>query len=442
MGSKTLNNFFYKLAYGAKGIAEHKKYVDNLDVADAQIKANKDGLAGVHTQGTDQGLDTGGANAVIVADVKDAVTKKHSQNTDTHLGTVDQDIPMNTHKLTGLSVPSASGQSVRTTATITEANLEDGIDKKHSQNTDTDLDATFEATFAKKADTVNVLSDITSPGADIEDAVTKKHSANADTDLDATFEATIAKKADKLSVFAATTSAELAGVISDETGTGALVFGTSPTFKGNVTIYDVTDLGAEIHTQANAASDPNGNEADATTGWNGTGVTVTSVTTDPQTGTYHLKGVGADGSADRMEYDFTAVIGKKYYISFWAKRGAQGTVQKVISWEGLTPSPDEMITSSWARYTYEVTATATAAKIRIYVAVTGGEANDEVYVDNVSIKEVIGGNVNITGNLRITPKTPATAAAAGDVGTIRWDANYIYICIATNTWKKVAIATW
>ena len=33
----------------------------------------------------------------------------------------------------------------------------------------------------------------------------------------------------KLSQFAATTSAELAGVISDETGSGALVFGTSPT---------------------------------------------------------------------------------------------------------------------------------------------------------------------------------------------------------------------
>jgi hypothetical protein len=40
---------------------------------------------------------------------------------------------------------------------------------------------------------------------------------------------TVAYVANKLSVFAATTSAELAGVISDETGSGALVFGTSPT---------------------------------------------------------------------------------------------------------------------------------------------------------------------------------------------------------------------
>jgi hypothetical protein len=41
--------------------------------------------------------------------------------------------------------------------------------------------------------------------------------------------ATLAITANKLNVFAATTSAELAGVISDETGTGALVFATSPT---------------------------------------------------------------------------------------------------------------------------------------------------------------------------------------------------------------------
>ena len=57
----------------------------------------------------------------------------------------------------------------------TEAQLDDAITKKHAANTDTDLDATFEATFVKKTDNVNVLADITSTGADIEDAVTKKH---------------------------------------------------------------------------------------------------------------------------------------------------------------------------------------------------------------------------------------------------------------------------
>ena len=38
--------------------------------------------------------------------------------------------------------------------------------------------------------------------------------------------------------------------------------------------------------------------------------------------------------------------------------------------------------------------------------------------------------------------TPASAAATGVAGTIAWDANYIYVCSATDTWLRVAIATW
>ena len=37
-------------------------------------------------------------------------------------------------------------------------------------------------------------------------------------------------------MFAATTSAQLAGVISDETGSGSLVFSASPTLTGNITV--------------------------------------------------------------------------------------------------------------------------------------------------------------------------------------------------------------
>jgi hypothetical protein len=47
------------------------------------------------------------------------------------------------------------------------------------------------------------------------------------------------------------------------------------------------------------------------------------------------------------------------------------------------------------------------------------------------------GPVGING-----PTTPASATATGAAGTIFWDANYIYVCTATNTWKRVAITTW
>ena len=43
---------------------------------------------------------------------------------------------------------------------------------------------------------------------------------------------------------------------------------------------------------------------------------------------------------------------------------------------------------------------------------------------------------------RLQGTAPASATAAGTAGDIRYDADYIYICTATNTWKRAAIATW
>jgi hypothetical protein len=41
-----------------------------------------------------------------------------------------------------------------------------------------------------------------------------------------------------------------------------------------------------------------------------------------------------------------------------------------------------------------------------------------------------------------TSQTPASASASGTAGEIAWDTNYIYVCVATNTWKRVLISTW
>lgn len=46
------------------------------------------------------------------------------------------------------------------------------------------------------------------------------------------------------------------------------------------------------------------------------------------------------------------------------------------------------------------------------------------------------------GKLMIGSQTPASASAAGEAGTIVWDSSFIYICTATNTWKRCAISTW
>lgn len=41
-----------------------------------------------------------------------------------------------------------------------------------------------------------------------------------------------------------------------------------------------------------------------------------------------------------------------------------------------------------------------------------------------------------------TALTPANSTAIGIQGQIAWDVNYIYVCVANNTWKRTAMSTW
>lgn len=60
-------------------------------------------------------------------------------------------------------------------------------------------------------------------------------------DISATFEALLGKVATGLQQFASTTSLQLLGVLSDETGSGLAVFGTNPTLSG-ATFTDATNI--------------------------------------------------------------------------------------------------------------------------------------------------------------------------------------------------------
>jgi hypothetical protein len=50
--------------------------------------------------------------------------------------------------------------------------------------------------------------------------------------------------------------------------------------------------------------------------------------------------------------------------------------------------------------------------------------------------------VTTADHIRInTSQTPASSSASGAAGEIAWDSNYIYVCVATNSWKRVALST-
>lgn len=83
----------------------------------------------------------------------------------------------------------------------------------------------------------------------------------------------------------------------------------------------------------------------------------------------------------------------------------------------------------------------------IYVKVDNGYELDELHnvvITNPVSQDMLKYNA-VTGlweNKQLMVTVPATATATGIVGQFAQDSTYLYICIATNTWKRVAIATW
>ena len=150
----------------------------------------------------------------------DAATKAYA---DTMLplagGTMSGAIAMGTNKVTGLGTPTTSTDAATKgyvdTVTVAPSNLTGPITSVGAATSvaaQTGTGSTF---------VMNTSPTLVTPALGVATAT----SVNGTTIPSSK---TLVVTTDKISVLAATTSAELAGVISDETGTGALVFGTSP----------------------------------------------------------------------------------------------------------------------------------------------------------------------------------------------------------------------
>lgn len=79
-----------------------------------------------------------------------------------------------------------------------------------------------------------------------------------------------------------------------------------------------------------------------------------------------------------------------------------------------------------------------------------GDTDANLFYTDASVDRVGIGTSSPTAKLDIsadvlrlrTAKTPASASDTGNAGDICWDTNYLYICTATDTWKRAALATW
>ncbi len=98
--------------------------------------------------------------------------------------------------------------------------------------------------------------------------------------------------------------------------------------------------------------------------------------------------------------------------------------------------------------------TGLSSSLSNYMILADGQGNRRINIPstgNVLIATTTdsGYKLDVSGTARATQfflsalnTAPASAGAAGVTGEIRIDASHIYICTATNTWKRIAIATW
>lgn len=130
--------------------------------------------------------------------------------------------------------------------------------------------------------------------------------------------------------------------------------------------------------------------------------------------------------------------------------GALGSERVEITQSGTDPTILDIATD-YSNLLLNVNGTIASDKLQARTV-----AGLAVYEDSgVGIFIEDGGNVGLSTTnptmvldvnddmLRIrTAKTPGSASATGDTGTIAWDAGYIYVCVATNTWKRTVLTTW
>jgi len=88
--------------------------------------------------------------------------------------------------------------------------------------------------------------------------------------------------------------------------------------------------------------------------------------------------------------------------------------------------------------------TAFLGNLSVPAIITNSISSDDSTVVSIADGLDIGGDLEVDGNATITgllksPQQTKAAGATGTVGQICWDANYIYVCTATNTWKRVAL---
>lgn len=135
-----------------------------------------------------------------------------------------------------------------------------------------------------------------------------------------------------------------------------------------------------------------------------------------------------------MKQTFTEVIGSKKTYSY-------DEVQTYLYLEN-TGSEDVDIVAGALSTTVASGGTYSAAASFSQLEVTP-DAETTIVVKTFTA-DMDAENVEVEASIAavFVEKTPASADATGSKGEFTYDGDYLYVCSATDTWLRVAIATW
>lgn len=141
----------------------------------------------------------------------------------------------------------------------------------------------------------------------------------------------------------------------------------------------------------------------------------------PAGSSYPVLKANANGNVDRGIWLLTGNLGTITHANYYSGQ---------IGYSGSGP------------YTPTISAWKSTASQSLVMGYASGD--DFPTVSDGTIKVKTGTNLTLDAD-RVVVKnsvTPASASATCVTGTQAWDSSYVYVCVATDTWKRAALSTW
>jgi hypothetical protein len=145
--------------------------------------------------------------------------------------------------------------------------------------------------------------------------------------------------------------------------------------------------------------------------------------------------VPTSGMVCSFNNSFDASTSGGWLNSAYASSGVYGGAISLLDTINVNPS---------SHYGYAIYTTEQGINLNFDMGNRFGESNPVLRLfipDQDSLNEAsmvfFGNRLSVRNS-----KTPASATASGIPGDICWDNNYIYVCVADNTWKRTYLSTW